>query len=112
MRKDDSAKRQLERDNCRAPGEKTDRAVESLRKDAPAGREIRSLPVDFASLESVRALAAQFLALDAPTLQAIVCNAGTQSFRRTSLALTGLEAHESDAGEGRLAGPRMMNEIQ
>jgi NAD(P)-dependent dehydrogenase (short-subunit alcohol dehydrogenase family) len=73
------------------PGEKTDQAVESLRRDAPAGSEVRSLPVDFASLESVRELAAQFRALDAPPLDAIVCNAGIQSFRELKYSRDGFE---------------------
>jgi NAD(P)-dependent dehydrogenase (short-subunit alcohol dehydrogenase family) len=74
------------------PGEKTEQAVDSLRRDAAAGSEVRSLPVDFASLESVRELAAQFMALYAPPLQAIVCNAGTQSFRGLKYSEEGFEA--------------------
>lgn len=68
------------------PGEKTNQALAQLRKQAPEGAEVLALPADFASLESVRQLSAQL-----PSLDAIVCNAGTQSFRELQYSQDGFE---------------------
>lgn len=68
------------------PGDKTNQAIESLQREAPTGCKVSSLPVDLASLESVRGLAAGI-----PALDAIVCNAATQSFRELKLSRDGFE---------------------
>lgn len=73
------------------PGAKTDEAVQRLRREEPENGRVSAMPVDFASLASVRELAERVASLDGPPLHALVCNAGTQSFRGLVRSRDGFE---------------------
>lgn len=73
------------RDAARATG-----AVERLRTESGSAR-VEALPLDLASLASVRRFAADFAARDLPPLRAIVCNAGLQVVSGTTYTEDGFE---------------------
>ena len=73
------------------PGEKTANALKTLQQEATGDSRVVTLPVDLASLQSVRDLAAQVARLDAPPLHAIVCNAGVETFSKLTYSHDGFE---------------------
>ena len=70
--------------------EKIDRAVEKLKRET-SRNNIQGMVLDLASLTSVRQFVGQFIALETPPLQAIVCNAGIQIVSGTEYTRDGLE---------------------
>lgn len=71
-------------------------AVRRLTVDAAAGNTVESVPVDLASLQSVRAFAAAIVSRiqdgTLPPLQAVVCNAGVQAGASLTTTTDGLES--------------------
>lgn len=69
---------------------KASAAAAKLTVEMP-GAWVEVLPLDLASLESVRALAAAYAARDWPPLRALVCNAGVQVVSGTTFTREGFE---------------------
>ena len=74
---------------CRNPI-KASAAVQTLKKRT-GNLTIEALPLDLASLSSVRAFVEEFSALTFPPLQAIICNAGLQIVSGTTYTEDGYE---------------------
>jgi NAD(P)-dependent dehydrogenase (short-subunit alcohol dehydrogenase family) len=69
---------------------KLSQAARQLAASAPAA-QVEALPVDLASLESVRSAAGALAARGLPPLRAIVCNAGLQVISGTTFTEDGFE---------------------
>ncbi|HST58797.1 MAG TPA: SDR family NAD(P)-dependent oxidoreductase, partial [Longimicrobium sp.] len=66
-------------------------SVEAQRIAAASGARVEALPLDLASLASVREFAARLQADGRPPLRALVCNAGTQVVSGTRYTHDGIE---------------------
>src|SRR4051812_42914405 len=74
---------------CRNPDRAAD-AIARMAATTPAGR-VDAMPLDLASLASVRRFVEEFARRDLPALRAIVCNAGLQIVSAPTRTVDGFE---------------------